>query len=179
MLKKIGLILIALAAVAGMSWILYQELFVASSGHFRDIQIVYSEGELRDKEKVSAECSIASDNRFCFKDSAWAEKENRIEFEGYIIVEYTNNTDLVTEVSVGTTKLVNVTEGELTIKSTNPSDIFIATGETVAVRYEVSMNTKSDEATKQIRNNGANFSATLTSELGRNATETFVVEYKN
>ncbi len=179
MLKKISLILIVAVVVAGMSWILYLELFVASSNDFRNIQITYSEGELRDKEKVIAECSVVDDGRFCFKDKAWAEKENQIEFEGYIIVEYTNNTDLATEISTSTARLANITEGELTIRSTSPSDIFIATGETLAVRYEIFLNTQSDEVTARIRTSGAEFSATLTSELGRSATKVFVVEHRN
>lgn len=178
MIKRIAFILVALAIMLGTGFVLYQELFVGSD-EFKDVSLAYSEGEVTDKVKVEAECSISEEDRFCYKDLVWAETENAIEFEGYAIVEYTNESDLVTEVSIGTAKLENITEGILTIRSTEPSDIFIVKDETVAVRYDFYFDTKGEAVTDQIRSEGIEFSATLTSELGKTATEIFKVEFKN
>lgn len=178
MIKRIAFILVALAIMLGIGFVLYQELFVGSD-EFKDVSIAYAEGEITNKAKVEAECSITDENRFCYKDIVWADTENAIEFEGYVIVDYTNESDLVTEVSTGTAKLENITEGVLIIRGTNPSDVFIVKDETVAVRYDISFDTKNGEMAEQVRSEGVEFSATLTSELGKTATETFTVEFKN
>lgn len=177
MIKKIGFILIAIVIVSATAFVFYQELFIGSN-EFKDISIAFTEGEIIDKEKVKAECSIADENRFCFKDIAWADMQNEVEFAGYIVVEYSNDSDFLTEISTGTAKLENITEGVLVIRSTDPSDIFIAKDETVAIRYAIYLDTD-DEVTDQVHGEGAEFSATLTSEFGKTATEIFSVEYKN
>ncbi len=179
MLKKLALILIAVVIVGGLGWILYQELFVSSTSHFKDVQIVYTEGELRDKQKVTAECSIERDGKFCFKDENWEQKENNIEFKGYAVVEYTNNSDLVTEVSTGTAKLSNVTKGQLIISGTEPSNLFVPAGDSVSVRYDISFDVDDEETANQVRTEGIELKATLTNEIGKSASTSFIVEYKN
>ncbi len=178
MIKKVAFILVALAILVGTGSVLYQELFVGSE-ELKDAKISYLEGELRDKEKVVAECSISEENRFCYKDDAWAEMENKIEFSGFVVVEYTNDSDIVTEVSTGTARLTNVTSGKLTIISTDPLDIFVAPGEAVAVRYDVLFDTKDDESQSQVKSKGVDFKVTLTNEIGKSLAEFFTVEYKN
>jgi len=176
-IKRTSFILVALAITAGIGFVLYQELFVGTE-EIKNVQIEYLEGELRDKEKVVSDCSVSAEERFCFRDEAWAKNENRIEFKGYVLVKYTNDFDTVTEVSTGTTKLANVTDGVLTIVSTQPSNIFIAPGEAVAVRYDVLFDTKDEESESQVKSNGVDFKATLTNEIGKSLTNFFTVEYK-
>jgi len=178
-LKKILVPFIGVALLAGMGWLVYQQLFLANLGELKDVEIVYVEGELNDKSKVTAECSVAEDNQFCYKDTIWAEKENAVEFEGYAIIEYTNHGDVVMEVTTTTAVLSAETEGVLTQKSTEPSDIFVAVGDSVRVRYGILFDTTSDEATEQIRSEGLELSVIFTNEIGKSATKSFIVEHKN
>lgn len=178
MLKRALLILILLAVLLGFGWLIYDQIFAGSSQTADDVTMSEVEGSFQDKERVEAECEITTDNQFCFKDTVWAQQQNAVEFDGYLVVEYTNKADIIEEISISTIKLENITEGKLIIHETRPSEIFIEPGKSTKIRYAFYFDV-SEDLTEEIKSNGIELKTTFTNVIGKKATENYTIEYSN
>lgn len=177
MLKRLAIIFVLLLITVGFSWLIYDQIFTGSGETTDDLTMVQVEGGFWDKESVEAECEIKADNQFCFKDTVWAEQQNEIEFEGYLVVDFTNTADIIEEISIGTVRFENVTPGILTIVSTDPSEIFIEPGQTARIRYDYLFDVSNDilDSTKS---SGIELQTTFTNIIGKKASQVFTVEYR-
>lgn len=178
MLRRIAVILALLLVTGGFGWIIYDQIFTGSSSTTEDLKFSQVENGFWDREKVEAECEIQTDNQFCFKDTVWAEQQNEIEFDGYLIVEYTNTADVIEEISIGTVKIENVTPGILIIKDTTPSEVFIDPNQSAKVRYDFAFNVAEDSY-DSTKNSGIELQSTFTNTVGKKASEVFTVEFQN
>lgn len=175
MLKKLIPIFIIVLVAVGFGWIIYDQIFTGGSETTDDITMARAEAGFWDREDVVAECEIAADNQFCFKDTVWAEQQNEIEFDGFVVIEYTNISDVIEEISIGTVRLENVTAGVLAIKDTEPSEIFISPEQFTQIRYDFTFDV-TDEDYESVKENGIELKSTFTNTVGQKASETFVVE---
>lgn len=177
MLRKIALIIAGLVFVGGLIYLGYLVFFGIGSDEYKDVTISYVDGSFGDKEKVEAECSISEENKFCFRDDNWAKKQNAIEYEGYANVEFTNNSDVIMEVSLATVKLENLTIGDFTLRSQSPTKIFLDPQGSTKVFFDFSFDAE-DETEEQIKQDGIKLKVTFISIVGTKASEEFVVEYQ-
>jgi len=177
MLKKLIPIFIIVLVAAGFGWVLYDQIFAGPGELTNDLKFEHVESGFWDREKVVAECDIGNDNQFCFKDTIWAEQQNEIEFDGYLVVKYTSMADAIEEISIGTIKLENLTPGKLIIKDTEPSEIFIEPGASAQVRYDFAFDV-SDDDHESTRGNGIELQSTFTNAVGKKAYQVFTVEYR-
>jgi hypothetical protein len=178
MFKRLAITIALFLMTAGFLWLVYDQIFTGSNGLTDDIKFTQVESGFWDREEVVAECEIETDNQFCFKDTIWAEQQNEIEFDGYLIVEYTNTADVIEEVSIGTVKLENVTPGKLVIKDTTPSEIFIDPNQSTKVRYDFAFDV-TDDAYESTKSSGIELKSTFTNTVGKKASEIFTIQYQN
>ena len=163
---------------AGFLWLVYDQIFTGSNGLTDDIKFTQVEGGYWDREEIVAECEIEADNQFCFKDTVWAEQQNEIEFDGYLIVEYTNTADVIEEISIGTVRIENVTPGVLIIKDTEPSEIFIDPGQSTKIRYDFAFDVSNDDY-DSTKSSGIELQSSFTNTVGKKASSVFTVEFQN
>lgn len=178
MLKKLIPIFIIVLVAAGFGWVIYDQIFSGGDETTDDVSISQSEAGFWDREDVVAECEIITDNQFCFKDTVWAEQQNEIEFDGFTVVEYTNTSDVIEEISIGTVRLENITPGILAIKDTEPSEIFIDPEQSTRIRYDFTFDVR-DEDYDSVKENGIELRSTFTNTVGQKASEVFRVSFNN